>query len=77
MFNMYHFVLIRVITSCFGGVQLTENHDKPYDYSEYLGPNYQKAMPAGKKVPTIVSNHNGLIDGFWAMQSKFEATTVN
>ena len=63
---MYHYVLIRMITACVGGgATLVTNYEKPYDYSKYLGPGYKKTMPEGKKVPTIVFNHCGLMDGLW------------
>ena len=55
---------------------MVETHDKSCDYSEYLGPDYQKTMTQGKKVPTIVYNHTGQFDWGWFLLSKFQAPTV-
>ena len=71
IFKQMHFKILWVAMSCFGGSRLIETHDKSADYSEYLGPNYQKKMPDGKKVPTIVYNHTGLLDWGWFLLSKF------
>ena len=66
---------MRIAMSCFGGATLVETHEIPYDYSEYLGPDYEKNMPQGKKVPTIVYNHTGQFDWGFFLLSKFQAPT--
>ena len=76
MFRQLHFKILWLAMSCFGGARLVETHEKPIDYSEYLGPDYQAKMPEGKKAPTIVYNHTGLLDWGWFLLSKFQAPTV-
>lgn len=52
---------------------MTNCREKDFDYSEYLGPNYQRKMAADKRISTVVSNHVSWLDPVVLLNSTYAA----